>query len=382
MGGLDAHRFSPEPAWNRGASHGPPPFHQSPQLFPLGRSFLESGRFGDSGPVSLPCLLGSAPPPNPCGLRPIQSQPCPTPCLPWRGPQPPTSRPGLWGRERAEGLALHTNVLPIVKAPLCRRAPLRRLRGGHNGGSVPKFPPNSHLLSEPPRPTTPHTPQCPEGPERLGGVGPGLGGGKGRKSPPPPPGWGNGHLEGRGPAGRAGAACGWSWHAGSVQPAEGRRRDAACPLLAPRFLVPSSAWLCLSPSTHRRTHICRGTQAHTHLCSPTHGTGLGGWGGDVPRHSSCPRPTDLHARHHPLADAPAHPHPPLLSPCTPFTSLSQLSSTPPPLHALSGPCCSNTGYNKFALVVTLRMWPWGGECPAAPNPLAYSLTTDAASAEL
>lgn len=251
-------------------------------------------------------------------------------------------------------------------------------------GALSPSSPNSHLLSEPPpTPPPPHAPVS-GGPREPGGVGPGLGGGKGRKSPPPPPGWGNGHLEGRGPAGRARAACGWSWNAGSVQPAERRRRDIACPLLGSS--CPAGPGCYLSPSTHHRTHICRGTQAHTHLCSPTHGMGQGGGGGAMcPDTAAAPGPqTCTPATIY--SQMPLHtPHPPLLSPCTPSISLSQLSTTPPPpppLHALSGPCCSNTGYNKFALVVTSRMWPWGGECPAAPNPLAYSLTTDTAYAEL
>lgn len=88
---------------------------------------------------------------------------------------------------------------------------------------------------------------------------------------------------------------------------------------------------------------------------------------------------------------PTHPPPStLFPPCTPSISLSQLSTIPslpptarpPTANALTAPCCSNTGYNKFALVVTSRMWPWGRECSAAPNPAAYMLTTDVAFAEL
>lgn len=91
-------------------------------------------------------------------LKAPQSEPCPT--LSPTASSPPAPAPGLWDCERAEGLALHTNVLSIVKAPLCQRAPLRRLGEG-TMGLCPQVPPNSHLLSEPP-PTTPHPPQCPE----------------------------------------------------------------------------------------------------------------------------------------------------------------------------------------------------------------------------
>lgn len=264
--------------------------------------------------VQSPCPVSwvmRRPPTNPCGLRSIQSQPCPIPCLPWHGQQPPTSRPGLWDRERAEGLALHTNVLPIVKAPLCQRAPLRRLRGGHNGGSVPKFPRTVTCFQSLPPHHPPHAPVS-GGPREPGGVGPGLGGGKGRKSPPPPPGWGNGHLEGRGPAGRARAACGWSWNAGSVQPAERRKGNTACPLLglAATSPPPPTAGLIYAEA-HRHTLI---------YAAPHMARGRGGGGATCPDTAAAPGPQT----------------------CTPATIHSQMplhpQPTPPfPLHPLHQP---------------------------------------------
>lgn len=105
------------------------------------------------------------------GLKLPQPQPCPT--LSPTASSPPAPAPGLWDSERAEGLALHTNVRPIVKAPLCPRAPLRRLWGGHNGGSVPKFPQTVTCFQSLPQP--PLTRPSVRRAQRAWGSGPGVG---------------------------------------------------------------------------------------------------------------------------------------------------------------------------------------------------------------
>lgn len=191
---------------------------------------------------------------------------------------PPAPTPGLWDRERAEGLALHTNVLSIVKAPLCQRAPLRRLWGGHNGGSVPEFPQTVTCFQSLP-PTTLHPPQCPEGPESVEegrrGVGPGPEG-MGRRRPPPtfPDKLGRWAFDGPGCGGHkrevawlsgGGSVCGRR-NAGSVGPQKGKGPQTAhSSFHTPR---PLGLWL----PTPSWAHICRDTQAHTHVCSPTRGS--------------------------------------------------------------------------------------------------------------
>lgn len=118
------------------------------------------------------------------GLLSPQSQLCPT--LSPTASSPPAPAPGLWDSERAEGLVLHTNVRSIVKAPLCQRAPLRRLWGGHNGGSVPKFPQTvTCFQSLPPPPLTRPSVQRTQ---RAWRSGPRVGGGEeyvGSTTPPP-----------------------------------------------------------------------------------------------------------------------------------------------------------------------------------------------------
>lgn len=102
-------------------------------------------------------------------LKSPQSEPCPTLSPTASSPQAPA--PGLWDSERAEGLALHTNVLPIVKAPLCQRAPLRRLWGGHNGALSPSSPKQSPAFR-----ASPHHPSPAPVSREHGGVDPGWGG--------------------------------------------------------------------------------------------------------------------------------------------------------------------------------------------------------------
>lgn len=102
-------------------------------------------------------------------LKSPQSEPCPTLSPTASSPQAPA--PGLWDSERAEGLALHTNVLPIVKAPLCQRAPLRRLWGGHNGALSPSSPKQSPAFR-----ASPHHPSPASVSGEHGGVDRGWGG--------------------------------------------------------------------------------------------------------------------------------------------------------------------------------------------------------------
>lgn len=155
-----------------------------------------------------------------------QSQLCPT--LSPTASSPPAPAPGLWDSERAEGLVLHTNVRSIVKAPLCQRAPLRRLWGGHNGGSVPKFPQTVTCFQSlpPPSLTRPSVQRT----QRAWRSGPMVGGGGvcGQYDTPPPwAGWGDGHLTGLTVEGKAwttgvGVVCGGSWNAGLRGPRQNR----------------------------------------------------------------------------------------------------------------------------------------------------------------
>lgn len=164
----------------------------------------------------------------------VSALPHPLPPPTRRAAAPPS--PGLWDRERAEGLALHTNVLPIVKAPLCPGAPLRRLRGGHNGGSVPEFPQTVTCFQSLPPPPPPPTPVS-GGPSECGGMSPRPGGWAGGDPPPPPfPGQAGemGTRQGVAPApsgaGPGRAVSGRTWNSGSMRPAQGTGH-AACPLL-------------------------------------------------------------------------------------------------------------------------------------------------------
>lgn len=122
-----------------------------------------------------------------------------------------------------------------------------------------------------------------------------------------------------------------------------------------------------SSSSHHAAHICRDTQAHAHYAAP-HTAPIRATermcpdpAGPLRRADHRPAPTTCICTCtpalHPLPFAP-------LLPASP-ASLPGLSTIPP--SCPPAPCCSNTGYNKFALVVTSRMWPWGGECPTAPD---------------
>lgn len=123
-------------------------------------------------------------------------------------------------------------------------------------GLCPQVPPNSHLLSEPP-PTTPHPPQCPES------MGECMGGVCRQYDTPPldrlvrwafdradcgPQGWGR-SVEGVG-----------------MQVCEARDRKGYLQPVHICFYLPSPF---LIPAHGHVAHICRDTQAHTHLCSPT-----------------------------------------------------------------------------------------------------------------
>lgn len=150
-----------------------PSLSPSPNTCPQGRPCLDCPLWSAAG---LKALVKS-PSPGSWSVAPWellrlkspQSEPCPT--LSPTASSPPAPAPGLWDCERAEGRALHTNVLSIVKAPLCQRAPLRRLGEG-TMGLCPQVPPNSHLLSEPPH----HHPSPAPVSRELGGVDPGGGG--------------------------------------------------------------------------------------------------------------------------------------------------------------------------------------------------------------
>lgn len=139
-----------------------PSLSPSPNTCPQGRPCLDCPLWSAAG---LKALVKS-PSPGSWSVAPWellrlkspQSEPCPT--LSPTASSPPAPAPGLWDCETAEGLALHTNVLSIVKAPLCQRAPLRRL-GRAQWGSVPKFPQTVTCFQSLPT-TTPHPPQCPE----------------------------------------------------------------------------------------------------------------------------------------------------------------------------------------------------------------------------
>ena len=168
----------------------------------------------------------------------------------------------------------------------------------------------------------PHPPQCPEGQESAGEWAQGQGGWAGGDPPPHPRGrLGSWALVGRGPQlmGRGlrgeGAVCGWSWVAGSGRPAKGKGCPQR-PLL--RSTCPGRARGCPPPLLLHWAHICRDTQAHTHLCSPTHGSHTHA-GADVPR----PR-----SSRHPRAYAPARPRPTPHPLCTPLPAAG--GSAPPP----------------------------------------------------
>lgn len=269
----------------------------------------------------------------------------PAPASTGRASSPPAPSSGLWDRERAEGLAVHTNGLPIVKAPLCRRAPLRRLWGGHNGGSVPEFPQTVTCFQSLPPPPPPPAPVS-GGPRERGGVGPGPGGMDGRGPPPlweQAPEMGTGGERPQLPGGGdGGAVCGGSWNAGSVRPAVGKGCSRR-PLL--RSTCPAWAHGCPPGPLLHGAHICGDTQAHSHLCNPTHGSHT-----RAPEPGPAVLPPSSGVCTCTAAPCPASPR----SPWPPSTGLLRRLPATTPL-ALAAPCCSNTGYNKFVLVVTSRM---------------------------
>lgn len=131
-------------------------------------------------------------------------------------------------------------------------------------------------------------------------------------------------------------------------------------------LCPAPTGDCLTPfSWTRGSYMQRHTGTHSsmqpHTCSnPTAkqmcpSTNVQTWAQGPQVHSPFRQHVHLHTSFPPL---PFHFYP---SPAAAGNSVPSLS---PPLVAL---CCSDTGFNKFALVMTSRMWPWGGECPAAPD---------------
>lgn len=152
---------------------------------------------------------------------------------------------------------------------------------------------------------------------------------------------------------------------------EAGQGEGALSLPTPRFHMPGRRGPCLpaSPPPPTTRLIYAETHRHTLMHAAPHTAP-----GRTPERM-CPDPagqlryTDPHR---PLAYAPAHPPSIPFAPLPPASSLQRLSTSAPapdhpPPRALAAPCCSNTGYDKFALVVTSRMWPWGGECPAAPD---------------
>lgn len=176
----------------------------------------------------------------------------------------------------------------------------------------------------------PHPPQCPEGQESAGEWARGQGGWAGG-DPPSRGRPGRWALVGRGPSsqgvGMRGAVCGWSWNAGSARPAKGKGCSQR-PLLC--STCPAWARGCPPLLLLPRAHICRDTQAHTHLCSPTHRPHTHA-GADVPRHSRPSRSLDPPSSRHPRAYAPARlpPAPPHPSPLgTPPPAAG--GSVPPP----------------------------------------------------
>lgn len=124
-----------------------------------------------------------------------------------------------------------------------------------------------------------------------------------------------------------------------------------CP--APFLSQLMGTWLIYA-ETHRHTLIYAAPhrlQAHSQADVPQYNVQTGAQG---------PRVYTTFRQHVHLHTSPAPTSPLSLSPSS--SSCWQLCTIP--LDAL---CCSDTGFNKFALVVTSRMWPWGGECPAAPD---------------
>lgn len=197
------------------------------------------------------------------------------------------------------------------------------------GALSPSSPEQSPAFRASPH-TTPHTPQCPEGPESLGEWA--QGGGKGRKSPPPPQ------------AGEMGTWWGEAQLAGQGQLVDGAGMQVLCSqrrggegTQPARSLVPRAQLGLAATSPPPPTAGLIYAEAHRHTliyAAPHMARGRGGRrGGDVPRHSSCPRPTDLRARHHPLADAPAHPPP------TPPFPLYPLHQPQPAQHHSTPPSC-------------------------------------------
>lgn len=148
-----------------------------------------------------------------------------------------------------------------------------------------------------------------------------------------------------------------------AQDRTGAHTACSCLLCAQPGRVTAQPFLL--PAHGHTAHICGDTQAHAHLCGPTPAP--------TPHPSRCARYNMQSCAHRPHAHTTfgQHRHVHTSSfhsfPSHPPSSSSywHLSTTPsPPLAAL---CCSDTSFNKFALVVTSRMWPWGGERPAAPD---------------
>lgn len=127
---------------------------------------MASGRLEAPKQVSHPWLLGSAPGGETLGgeISSVSALPHPLSLL---MPTASSSRPWAVGQQRAEGLALHTNVLAHCQSPFVPGSSIEAALGQAQWGLCPQVPPNSHLLSEPP-PPPPTRPSCPEGPESMG----------------------------------------------------------------------------------------------------------------------------------------------------------------------------------------------------------------------
>lgn len=140
----------------------------------------------------------------------------------------------------------------------------------------------------------------------------------------------------------------------------------ACPCLLDAQPGPATAQSLLYPSswTHG-SYMQRHTGTHSSMRPHTHSK-------PTPK-QMCPDTTCRAG----LIDHTSAPPSISLCMCTPPLPTPLLSLLPPPAATgtsapspsppLTALCCSDTGFNKFALVVTSRMWPWGGECPAAPD---------------
>lgn len=135
--------------------------------------------------------------------------------------------------------------------------------------------------------------------------------------------------------------------------AASREKGNGHSLLTPQFNVPS--WARLPPvfllppqDSYMQRHT--GTHSSMQLHTPPRGRMCPNSAATLGTQTCLPQSTCRW----PCTLAVAHPHHQPLP-----------AQHHPPPHALTAPSCSDTGYNKFALVVTSRMWPWGGECPAA-----------------